>query len=786
MSSFAHAHRYVGRRGGGWAALLALGLLSSTSVRAVSCTDGVRPLQFSHAVTSLPAGTVGETYDYTLRAAGGVSPYTFQAQSLPPGLALGSDGTLKGSLGPLPAITTFTASVRDHDGCVAQQRFRLVIRAVAGAANTPAPKPPVPKPPAPEQPKVTIEPAPLTTIPLADALATPPSDHPSMDTYMLTAAVLKDKAIAAQLKQRATDIARASSTAPALDPIGASSSAPAMSDDPQDDDTAASDASAQFARLIQPLIGVDYPGRDLFEAALDARLCSFSASLIQAAARRDGKPAPDISKLDCPPDWKALADRLDYQPVDPVPWQEVPLSLMSPSLHDTLIEEARQPHDLLDPAAPSWNGAGCGCVGSFSGDIYGFYPFWDSQGKPKAIDFSLLTRIGLFALWYRATGDLVLPAWKPAQTNFIVEARRHRTQIDYTLYRNDWAFLKDASDADMKRISTRLATQAADFIDTPLADLASRIHAWVPGFAKVEYSADGLVFFPDQAPPADAALRPAFERYVNAQIRALIDELRKRHRPYVLHIVLRESQLEGTHSVWTVDTLYDYLKSAEDPHLQDGHIVVGSARYRSQTNVTLRYLVLLTDPTVQSTRSLRAVIDQDTNLDEDDRRVLLRKITPVVSTGNGDRQEVADQTAYFADNFGGFGFWPVPLHDLTAEQTVSSRIRASFSSKSSEIDRFRGWVCVNRWPLRIAFEALLLLWLVAFLVYRTSCRFRRLSYQLALLVGAVGILILGALLLAGDPALTALREGNALLGVLLVALIGTIAYHMLKPWVEKP
>jgi hypothetical protein len=785
MSLFAHAHRHVGRRLVSGAVLLALWLLSSAAARAASCTDGVRPLQFSQAVTTLPAGTVGETYDYTLRADGGVSPYRFYTGSPPPGLTLSADGTLKGSLGPLPAITTFTASVSDRDGCVAQQKFRLVIRPVPRSAPAHPPKPSAP-PSAPEQPHVTIEPAPLTTIPLADTLATPPSDHPTMDTYRLTGAIFKNKTVVAQLDQMATDIARASSTAPALDPISASSSPPATGDSPPGDDASGPDAGAQFKRLIQPLIGVDYPGRDLFEAALDARLCSFSASLIQAAARRDGKPAPDMSKLDCPPDWKALADRLDYQPVDPVPWQEVPLSLMSPSLHDTLIEEARQPHDLLDPAAPSWSGAGCGCVGSFTGDVYGFYPFWVSQGQPQAIDFSLLTRIGLFALWYRNTGDLVLPAWKPAQTNFIVQARRHRTQLDYTLYRNDWTFLKDASDVDVTRISTRLATQAADFIDTPLADVASRIHAWVPGFAKVEYTADGLVFFPDQAPPADAALGPAFKRYVNEQIKALIDELRKRRRQYVLHIVLRDSQLEGANSVWKVDALDDYVKSAEDPPLQDGHIVLGSTRYRSHTNLTLRYLVLLTDPTGQSTRSLRAAIDQDANLDEDDRRVLLRKITPVVSAGKGDRQEVADQMAYFADNFGGIGFWPVPPHDLTAGHTVSSRIRASFSTPFSETERFRGWICVHRWPLRIAFEALLLLWLIAFLVYRTACRFRRLSYQLALLVGAVGILILGALLLAGDPALRALREGNALLGVLLVALIATIAYHMLKPWVEKP
>jgi hypothetical protein len=40
--------------------------------------------------------------------------------------------------------------------------------------------------------------------------------------------------------------------------------------------------------------------------------------------------------------------------------------------------------------------------------------------------------------------------------------------------------------------------------------------------------------------------------------------------------------------------------------------------------------------------------------------------------------------------------------------------------------------------------------------------------------------------MAGDPALTRLREGNSMLVVVLVALIATIAYHLLKPRVEKP
>ena len=774
MKAITHSCRSLGRIVAHGLVILILLLASSAVARAASCADSVRPLQFGDGVTTLPPATVGKAYDYTLRADGGVPPYIFQAESLPLGLALSSNGTLQGNAATLPAIATFMAGVRDQRGCVVQQKFRLVIRAAYHFGSSPSTKP--------------VEPKPLSVLPLADIVAEPASNQPSMDTYMLTSAVFKDKDVLAELAQMSANIAPASSVAAAPDPDSASSSA-LPGDDVQQVDDAALDiqTQAQFQRLLQPLIGVDYPGRNLFEAALDTRLCRFSATLIQAVARQEGKPAPTIGTPDCPPRWSKLDQDDNYWPTDPVSWKKVPLLLMSPALRAMLIDKARQKHELLDPVAPSWNGAGCGCVRELSGKVYGFYPFWRTQGQPQALDFSLLSRISLFALWYRDTGDLVLPQWQPPrQTAFVREARRHRTRIDYTLYRNDWTFLKKASDTDADQIATRLAVQAADFIDTPLTDLASRSHAWVPGFDTVERMGDGLTFFPDQVPASNSALGTAFEHYLNKQIKALIQELRKRHRRYALNIVLRDSDLESATGAWKVAMLYDYIKLAEAPHLDDGHIVVGSARYQSNTNLTLRYLVLLTDPTAQSEKALRAIVDQDKDFNEDDHRVLLRKMIPVVSNGDAGRQEIADEMAYFADNFGGVGFWAAPRRDLATGRLTSSSIRASFLAKIPEAERFDAWVCANRWLLRFALEALMLLWLVAFALYLTNCRFRKLPYQLGLLVGAVAVVLLGALLLAGDPGLEGLREGNALLGLLLIALIASIAYHILKPRVEKP
>lgn len=824
-------------------AVLSLALLPAA--RAGACPGAVRALQFGDNVTRLPAGVVDRPYAYTLRATGGVPPYVFQAQSLPPGLSLSATGRLAGNPGKLPLIALFTASVRDHLGCTIHKRFRMVVVAPRRPAAKPRPAPsPTPTPASEPTPEPT--PKPLTTMTHAEILAMPPANEPSMDTYMLTKAIFKDKEVLAELKQMSATVAPASTTTQAYDPVVVEADAPAAAattaggdappvgsdavakddggkgddskSDDSKDDSAENDAlvygdtQAQFQRLLQPLIGVEYPGRDLFIAALDTRLCRFSAELVAAAARNQNLSSPlskdDISR--CLQDWarttqddgakkgSAKGGVKDSGAKDGnakdggaasggVAWQDVPLALMSPGLRNMLVDKASQNHPLDKPASPAWDGSGCGCVGKLSGKIYGFYPFWRSGSKPQPLDFGLFSRISLFALWYHANGDLVVPHWDtPQQVAFILTARRHRTRLDYTLYRNDWAFLgKESSTAETQMVA-HLAAQSADFIDTPLPGLVAHIHAWLPGFAQVERMGDGLTFFPDQAPAAGLALRAPFKRYVDAQIRALIAELRRRPRHYVLNIVLRDSDLQGSDSAWSIDQLYDYVRVAEAPTVEKEHIVVGSARYQSNTNLTLHYLVLLTDPTADSKRKLRTLLAQDDKLNDDDRRVLLRKLIPVVSSGDTSSGEVTDQLAYFADNFGGVGFWATPDRSQPVGQAIATRIRASFLAKVPEAEQFDAWVCTHRWLLRFAFESLLLLWLIAFALYRTNCRFRKLPYQLGLLVGAVGVVLLGALLLAGDPGLEGLREGNALLGLLLFALIATIAYHILKPRVEKP
>ncbi|MCS7042698.1 MAG: Ig domain-containing protein [Bryobacteraceae bacterium] len=74
----------------------------------------VAPPPLSITTTSLPNGMVGRPYSVTLAASGGSPPYSWSVTSgsLPPGLSLGSGGTLSGQPST-PGLFTFTLTVAD-------------------------------------------------------------------------------------------------------------------------------------------------------------------------------------------------------------------------------------------------------------------------------------------------------------------------------------------------------------------------------------------------------------------------------------------------------------------------------------------------------------------------------------------------------------------------------------------------------------------------------------------------------------------------------------------------
>jgi hypothetical protein len=94
---------------------------------AASAVVGRAPLIAS--AVALPVGAVGVPYSQVLGASGGMTPYLWVSQGLPPGLSLAQDGTLSGT--PMRAGTyAINASVIDGSAPpqYANESLQLVIQ----------------------------------------------------------------------------------------------------------------------------------------------------------------------------------------------------------------------------------------------------------------------------------------------------------------------------------------------------------------------------------------------------------------------------------------------------------------------------------------------------------------------------------------------------------------------------------------------------------------------------------------------------------------------------------
>src|SRR5581483_5809907 len=102
---------------------------SATATQTFTVTIAPNTPKLSITTTSLPNGTVGESYSQSISASGGTPPYTWSLAtgSLPPGLSLNaSNGSIAGT--PSSADTfNLTIQVKDATSATATQAFTVTI-----------------------------------------------------------------------------------------------------------------------------------------------------------------------------------------------------------------------------------------------------------------------------------------------------------------------------------------------------------------------------------------------------------------------------------------------------------------------------------------------------------------------------------------------------------------------------------------------------------------------------------------------------------------------------------
>ena len=771
--------------------------------------DRCGPLTLERDPVSLPNASVGRPYARVLRAEGGLAPYTFELVqgSLPSGLALDVHGRIAGTPGQ-PGASRVRVRVTDAASGVASQTFSLRVSTLAAPAAKPAS--------AAASNVITR----LSQVDL-DQAGPPAHVAPTARVYQLEAAQL-DALKAAIKPADAASGAAPDDTIAAPEPAAAASAPAASPTPPPPDDLAWSDAQqAQLEALLRPVFAVEYPTRSLFEAAVDAQVCAQAWQLIVHEAQRLKQQPPSQAEFAplCPtPVAPAIAGNgakpsepaLPAAPpvaaakapatgmAQPVSWRDLPAWLMPSGLRAWLADAAARDRPLMPTKPLPWTAIpSCNCAAPrLVQPLYAVYPSWLADGpEPQQLDFSLANRITYFALPLgdeQALNQVV--AWDEAHTAFLRAAQAHETRVDFGVYRSDWSFLATepaaARSALVQEFTTQVPRRLRELLDTPLPGLASRAKAWLPGFAQVQRMGDGVTVYFDRLPDAtrEPELAARFADFYPSFVKGLAQAMvQNRDRRYAINLVMTDQQVADRSGPFDTGRLFELLKAVEVPDISDGRIVETNGDYKRHSNIELRFLVLLTEPTTQGKKKLRAAIEASPGLYGGDRRIFLRSVVPLLLLPQASADQYRDDLVYVQDNFGGIGFWPAPLIGQQFDANQQQALRNTFGPPTGAGvgDALCSVVCPNRWLFRLAFELLLLAGAVCWLLLQWSCEWRA-RYGRYALLGAIPPLLVGAALLQCDPALEALRKGNAqLIALVAIPLIAAL-WALIKRNEDRP
>jgi hypothetical protein len=771
--------------------------------------DRCGPLTLERDPVWLPNASLGRPYARIIRAEGGLPPYTFELVqgSLPNGLVLDVHGRIAGTPGQ-PGVSRLRVRVTDAVGGIASQAFSLRVSAPVATAAKPA------------SAAASNVVAKLSQLDL-DQPGPPAHAAPTARVYQLDAAQLDALKAAIKPADAASGAAQEDPGA-APEPAAAASTPAPSPTPPPPDDLAWSDAQqAQLEALLRPVFAVEYPTQSLFEAAVDAQVCAQAWQLIVHEAQRLKQRPPDQAEFAplCPmpvapavvgKTAKPLAPAASAATVGPAPttpamgmvqpvaWRDLPGWLMPPGLRAWLAEAAARDRPLMPTKPLPWTAvSSCNCAAPrLEQPLYSVYPSWLADGQvPQALDFSLANRITYFALPLgdeQALNQVVV--WDEAHSAFIRAAQAHETRVDFGVYRADWSFLATepaaARSALVRELTTQVPRRIRELLDTPLPGLASRAKAWLPGFAQVQRMGDGVTVFFDRLPDAtrepEVAARFAdfYPNFVKGLAQAMVQNPDRR---YAINLVMTDQQVADRSGPFDTARLFDLLKTVEVPDIVDGRIVETNGDYKRHSNIELRFLVLLTEPTTDGKKKLRATIEASPSLHGGDRRIFLRSVVPLLLLPQASAEQYRDDLVYVQDNFGGLGFWPTPLigQQFDAEQQKALRNTFGPPTGTGVSDALCGIVCPNRWIFRLAFELLLLAGAVCWLLLQWNCDWRA-RYGRYALLGAIPPLLVGAALLQCDPALEALRKGNAQLIALIAIPLLAALWALLKRKEDKP
>ena len=395
-----------------------------------------------------------------------------------------------------------------------------------------------------------------------------------------------------------------------------------------------------------------------------------------------------------------------------------------------IVEKARKEYEYDTSKSINWSGGSCGCAPDTSTVVYGFYPFW-MAGTEQILDFSVLSRIGYFALSFNEKGVITDTFhWKKKKphADFINVAHRYRTKVDLVIYNRNWEKWHTMTSHERLNSIDTLTTNIVNLATIKLTDYW--INAMKPftsfGFSPTRTMADGVTI-------DFAGIKSEDQRKLFAIVERMISELRKKldetGNDYRLNIMLPMVDLITNEGVYNVE----HLKKINDIiHKKD------------------LFLVVLEEPIEENMKQLRYVIEKNCNSEK--QKKILRKIVPVITPGSGETSGLESTLVYLEDNFGGFGFWPLPLREANGKDdgNGATNVIKEFLDENEIVESGGGlcsWLCPKRWEFRIGLFVVLLISIGYALLSAWICELRAVFARYIWYVFGVALLTAFILLL---------------------------------------
>lgn len=774
----------------------------------------------------LPSARLNRSYKARDLVRGGKPPYRIAIDGeLPPGMFVEEDGALAGTptkVGNFRFLLTATDASRTRNLEQAMYEIRVIdpkpVAATPAAPSMPASAP---------APAKARKPDTLKTITEDQTSFTVPDDPPPPMTYVLTQEKLETIFKNAEASAGESLMTAAAAGEPAAEGAaeGTAPGPKALAVKPP----VMGPTLDQLREMLMPLKDVEHPTRAVFQDSLRARQCVYflrhvnelaleqnktaieRCPRIEDLAERDRAPLQERTAAPTPTPTPSASPGSAKLPPGSLPVGTFLDMLMPATLREEITDAAGVEHPVSQAKVLKLAPDGCGCsLPDIENDVFAFLPYWmhGDGDAPIPVRFDKFTRLQYMGAILRNNGEFLLPTgYESPGGGFARRVDQYGVGLDLVLYRRDFHVLMRLEGEARERMFKATEAQVGEMLDLRHSDLQGDLETLLPpGWREAAFVYDGLTVFFEVTDREAAA--PEFERFYLDYLQRLLTVMQKRPwRAFHLNLVIPQHLMGESGTAFRFRNLLTIMKTAErqrgtgdaGDHKERGAAAASyksTPDYAGKTDITVRFLTPLGLASDVNKMQLRNRTDFNDELTGPDRMAVLGSMMPVLVYPGGKKADLPPSAldaldrdlVYIGWSFGGVAFWPVPVSDVGAGQSVLVKLHDRFWSFLDQDTRFCQIVCPMRMPLRLALEALLVIVGTTLLLYGWNCRVRRMGRVILMVLwaGALVTLAVASAIFSCDPSLNQLRTGNTLLVVIIGVLIVGGLIVTFKPRVEAP